>query len=287
MVSRSCEPLSVFKEKPVQLRCPVCKEPLEQDDRGALCTRGHCFNRAREGYLNLLRSSRPGNATGDPKGQARSRHDFLDRGYYEPLRAALTELAGRVLGGLPSDAPRAVLDICCGEGYYTSALGRLPGVEACGFDLSKEMVRLAAKRGGAAYVVANMKDVPVSDASFGLATCLFAPFDERETARVLHAGGELVVVVPGRRHLWGLKRALYATPYENDEALPPTTLFEPVETLRVTADVELASPQDVEAVFQMTPYYYRTSAADRAKLAALPSLSTPVEFVLTRFRRAR
>lgn len=68
--------------------------------------------------------------------------------------------------GASTDKPLTLLDICCGEGYYTSAMGSVPNVDACGFDLGKEMVRLAAKRGGATYFVANMKDIPVADGTF-------------------------------------------------------------------------------------------------------------------------
>lgn len=264
------------------LVCPVCKEPLTVDGRAATCPHGHCFNRAKEGYLNLLRGSRPGDATGDPKAAARSRRDFLNQGYYEPLRSELVSLvsaeaqAGR--GG-------ALLDICCGEGYYMSALGAVDGVDAYGFDLSKEMVRLAAKRGGGAYFVANMKDVPVASGAFALATCLFAPFSEREVVRALQPGGTLFAVVPGARHLWGLKEVLYRTPYLNDQALPRTEQLRLMDTRKVCADIELRDPEAIEAVFQMTPYYYRTREEDKARLASLQSLHTPVEFVIARYQR--
>lgn len=61
------------------LLCPVCHEPLVDDERGAACAGGHRFDRAREGYLYLLRSSKSGDSMGDPKSQARSRRDFLNR----------------------------------------------------------------------------------------------------------------------------------------------------------------------------------------------------------------
>lgn len=287
------------------LRCPVCGRVLEEAGRGARCAAGHTFDRAREGYLNLLRSSKAGDRTGDPKAAARSRRDFLDRGYYRPLRDELVRLVGELvaekadgatgetdveeLGDDPTRAarsPLALLDICCGEGYYTSALGAVAGVDAYGFDLSKEMVRLAAKRGGASCFVANMKAIPVADGSFDVATHLFAPFMEREFARVLKPGGVLFTVIPGERHLFGLKEAVYDTPYLNDERLPQTAELELVARHRVAADIVLETSADIEAVFQMTPYYYRTSERDRAKLAGLTELATPIEFVIGEYRKA-
>ncbi len=184
------------------LLCPVCHEPLVEDERGAVCAGGHRFDRAREGYLYLLRSSKSGDSMGDPKSQARSRRDFLNRGYYAPLRDAMVELVRERAAGHAASAncPMTLLDICCGEGYYTSAMCAVPGVDTYGFDLGKEMVRLAAKRGGATYFVANMKDIPVADGAFDMVTELFAPFNEREFARVLAPEGSLYTVVPGARH---------------------------------------------------------------------------------------
>ena len=133
------------------LLCPVCHEPLVDDERGAACAGGHRFDRAREGYLYLLRSSKSGDSMGDPKSQARSRRDFLNRGYYAPLRDAMVELVRERVSerAASTGTPVTLLDICCGEGYYTSAMGAVPGADAYGFDLGKEMVRLAAKRGDA------------------------------------------------------------------------------------------------------------------------------------------
>ena len=173
------------------LRCPVCGQELWADERGAACPTGHRFDRAREGYLNLLRSNKSGDSMGDPKSQARSRRDFLNQDYYAPLRDALMDIVRERASVRSSQEPLTLLDICCGEGYYTSAMGSVEGVDAYGFDLGKEMVRLAAKRGGATYFVANMRAIPVADASIDVATHLFAPFNEREFARVLKPGGRI------------------------------------------------------------------------------------------------
>ena len=268
------------------LLCPVCGESLAMDEGGARCAKGHRFDRAREGYLNLLRSNKCGDSTGDPKGQARSRRDFLNRGYYEPLCRELEGIVGERVREHAGAGPLCLLDICCGEGYYTSALGAIEGVDAYGFDLGKEMVRLAAKRGGATYFVANMKSIPVPDGSIDVAMHLFAPFSEREFARVLAQDGSLFTVIPGARHLWGLKETLYDTPYLNDEKLPETSGLTLVDRRKIAAHITLQTPEDIESVFQMTPYYYRTRPADRARLAALQTLETDIEFVIGEYRHA-
>ena len=259
------------------LRCPVCNQQLTTYDRASGCANGHRFDLAREGYLNLLRTSRSGDTIGDDKQSARCRRDFLNKGYYAPLKDALVELFSCKEG--------AVLDICCGEGYYTSALAVNPNLRVYGFDISKEMVRLAAKRGGATCFVANMASIPVADNSFDYCVHLFAPFNEKEFARVLKKGGRLYTVVPGKFHLWGLKQALYDTPYENDEKLPDTQLLQLREVRKVTAQIILENPEDIEAVFRMTPYYFHTSPADKEKLTRLQSLDTAIEFVIGEYEK--
>ena len=72
---------------------------------------------------------------------------FLNKGYYAPLKDELCRIFAEEKGNL--------LDICCGEGYYTAAMGGNPDLQVYGFDISREMVRLAAKRGNGTYFVAN------------------------------------------------------------------------------------------------------------------------------------
>lgn len=259
------------------LRCPVCGGALLRRGQVVSCAEGHSFDVAREGYVNLLRSGKSGDRMGDSKDSARSRRDFLEKGYYRPLRDALCALfAGR---------RASVLDICCGEGYYTSALGENSALNVYGFDLSREMVRLAAKRGGATCFVANLASIPVFDGSFDCATHLFAPFHEREFSRILRPGGRLYSVIPGSRHLWALKERLYDVPYPNDEELPAVSTLKLRGTRKLAAEITLRSPQDIEAVFRMTPYCHHTSQRDRDKLHGLATLATEIEFVIAEYEK--
>lgn len=259
------------------LICPVCGKKLNMEARSAVCDSGHRFDMAKEGYVNLLRTNKSGDKIGDDKLAARCRRDFLNKGYYAPLKDALVALLSGKQGSL--------LDICCGEGYYTSALGQNTELEVYGFDISKEMVRLAAKRGGITAFVANMASIPVADGSFDYATHLFAPFHEGEFARILKPGGTLYTVIPGSHHLWGLKQAVYDTPYLNDEKLPETKLLQLVGVQKITATIHLASKEDIDAVFRMTPYYFHTSEADKQKLTEYSQLDTQVEFLIAAYQK--
>ena len=258
------------------LRCPVCGESLNIYKPSARCENGHSFDIAKEGYVNLLCTTKSGDKIGDDKLSARSRRNFLNKDYYKILRDHLQTIFAGCQGKL--------LDICCGEGYYTSALGH-EALNVYGFDISKEMVRLAAKRKNGTYFVANMASIPVADGSFDYATHLFAPFNEQEFARILKPCGRLYTVIPGRFHLYGLKQAVYDIPYENDEKLPQTTALELVNTTKLSACISLNCAEDIDAVFRMTPYYFHTSAQDKEKLSNLEQLETPIEFIIAEYKK--
>ncbi len=261
------------------LLCPVCKSELKQQSHSFACEKGHCFDIAKEGYVNLITGSKSGDTTGDNKDMARSRKAFLDKGYFGCLSDALCS----IIQGLH---PESVLDICCGEGYYAQAVSEACHVPLCGFDLSKEMVRLAAKRKcKAEFFVANMASIPIADSSIDCAIHLFAPFCEKEFLRVIKQGGSLISVCPGAKHLWEMKAALYEKPYENEEVSPSLPGFSLCSTLNVSEYITLNSTQDIEALFKMTPYFYHTSAQDKAKLLSLSSLSTFVDFYIRIYRK--
>ena len=78
----------------MRLICPICQAPLQILDNGVACPASHRFDRARQGYLNLLpvqhKNSRD---PGDNAAMVEARRRFLDGGYYAPLAKRLAELA--------------------------------------------------------------------------------------------------------------------------------------------------------------------------------------------------
>ena len=173
------------------------------------CENNHSFDISKEGYVNLLsRSHKSGENTGDNRKMAVSRRDFLNKNYYMPLAQAISDVMTKY------NVHGNALDICCGEGYYTQQVMQShPDISYYGFDLSKEMVRLAAKRKcGANFFVANIADIPICDDSIDFAFHLFAPFHSGEFYRIMRQGGMLITVVPGSEHLYGLKELMYDLP---------------------------------------------------------------------------
>lgn len=264
------------------LCCPLCKAPLIKTENIYKCNSNHCFDIAKEGYVNLIIGTKSGDSIGDNKAMAKNRQLFLSKDYYAKLRDEVTEVVKKLT---PNNS--AILDICCGEGYYTSHMAdNISNVCVYGFDLSKEMVRLAAKRKSKAdFFVANMSKIPVTDESICTATHMFAPFHDKEFTRILKSGGYLISVVPGTRHLFGLKSAIYSSPYENDEVLPACERLSLTDTINLKYDITLNCNDDIQSLFSMTPYYYHTSQSDKDKLLTLKQLTTELDFKILLYKK--
>lgn len=264
------------------LSCPVCKAPLIKSANSFVCENGHCFDTAKEGYVNLISGShKRGDLSGDSKEMALSRRAFLEKGYFSSLALAVSSLLAKTAVQKPN-----VLDICCGEGYYSQYIGSKNDCELFGFDLSKSMVRLAAKRKlNALFFVANLSHIPVFDGSIDFAFHLFAPFHREEFSRILSDEGVLVTAVPGERHLWQIKEAVYDTPYRNDVKLPAGDGLQLSEVITVKDSISLSDNADIMSLFKMTPYYYHTPKSGIEKLEKLDSLETELEFVLGVYKK--
>lgn len=264
------------------LTCPNCGKPLDRGAPTRRCANGHCFDRtARGGYVHLLRQARRGSADpGDSSAMCQARTRFLEGNWYAPLR-------DRVAAEAAALAPHDVLDAGCGEGWYTRALCEaLPGARVCGVDLSKYALRHAGRTCPAAeFAVASIFELPLADRSVDLVTHLFAPMADREFARVLRPGGHLMTVTPGARHLWGLKAALYEKPYENPTEVRALDGFDFVREITVEDTITLTDPRDIEALYQMTPYAWKTGKEAAARLLALPRLETEISFQIHLYRK--
>ena len=91
------------------------------------------------------------------------------------------------------------------------------------------------------------------------------------------------MVLPG--HLLELKQAVYDRAYDNPEPERTIPGFRLLRELRAEARLELKG-EEIGWLFSMTPYYYKTSAADQAKLKELSRLSTRLAVALLLYERA-
>lgn len=267
------------------LRCPVCGAPLLQEPKRYCCEHRHSFDRARAGYVNLLlRQSH--RLRGDDPNMVSARRVFLEKDYYLPLLQA----AQQILQQESAVAAPLLLDVGCGEGWYSRKLaqglcdaGKSPVL--VGVDISPSALQYAAKRAADTltcenhWAVASINHLPLADRSVDVLLNFFAPCEASEFVRVLQKDGVLIRAIPLEKHLWELKQAVYEKPYENRPVIAPPEGFSLCDVQRIETSITVGG-EDLAALFDMTPYARKTAAEDRAKLLAVPALTVQLSFGL-------
>lgn len=268
------------------LLCPHCKAKLCVEGKSVVCTgaKKHCFDFGGGGYVNFGAPVQSGG--GDSKSAVRARSAFLNLGYYSPVAEAIV----RNIKEFCSVDNGIIIDAGCGEGYYSDRIAA-EGYSVLGADLSKFAVDAASKRANASnrensfFSVASVFSLPVKDECASAVVNVFAPCVEKEYSRVIKDGGYLVVVSAGQEHLMGLKKALYAQVHENNERADMPKDMEKIKEENIRFDISVEGREAIAALFEMTPYYWRTSRSDAQKLEGIEVLNTEIDMTLTVYRK--
>ena len=265
----------------MDLLCPVCGAELNRLDNRYVCPRGHSFDIARQGYVNLLAvQQKHSRNPGDTREQVLSLREFLEAGFYAPIAQTLIDTAKSLV------IPGPVLDVGCGEGYYSARLAQALGAPLTGLDISKEAVRCAAgKYKGAQWLCATASHIPVADGSAALLTSLFALTAPEEFHRVLEQDGYFFQVLAAQDHLLGLKRIIYdQLTFKEKDTQPEFPGFERVQSVPIRFSFTVEGKQ-VQNLLSMTPHVFRISKDGAARLTNTPCLTDTASCMLNVFRR--
>lgn len=271
-------------------QCPLCHQPLRQQDKTWKCANNHQFDEAKEGYVNLMPVHHKSSKNpGDNKEMMQARRAFLEVGHYDPLRAKVVEKLATLL---PEEAEQ-LLDIGCGEGYYTSGFAdgltqnhtHSPSLTVHGLDISKVAVRYAAKRYKQChFCVASSHRLPFADQSLDGVIRIYAPCKPEELKRTIRPAGILVTVTPAARHLYQLKELIYNDVRLHD--MTPETLdgFSLIDDTQLHYTLTL-SGAEATALMQMTPFAWKTSEAVWQQLADSETFDCEADFAIRVYRR--
>ena len=266
----------------MNLLCPICGCQLNSEGKRYICPNNHSFDIARQGYVNLLTVQQKHSLNpGDTREQVLSRREFLEAGYYAPIAQTLVDTA-RQLG-----ITGQILDVGCGEGWYSAQLADALGAALTGLDISKEAVRCAAaKYKGKQWLCATAAHIPVEEGSVDLLTSLFALTLPEEFRRVLKQDGYYFQVLAAEDHLLGLKGIIYdSLTFKEKDTVPELPGFERVKSvpIRFTFTVE---GQQIQNLFSMTPHVFRIGKAGAERLAKTEVLTDTASCVLNVYRRS-
>ncbi|TCM69117.1 23S rRNA m(1)G-745 methyltransferase [Acinetobacter calcoaceticus] len=263
------------------LMCPVCSHPLQREQRRWYCENNHSYDVAKQGYVNLhVVQHKHSKNPGDTVASIEARRAFLQAQYYQDLQQAVVSLIHKL-------KIENLLDIGCGEGYYTSAM-QAEVLQCVGVDIAKNAVHVAAKLNPeVTWVVGTGAILPVLDQSIDLCSSLFSPIPQQEILRVLKPKGYLLVVTPAEQHLYALREALF----EQVNAHHPEKFVEQLQ-----ADFELLQQsvvnsalhlpqQDLKNLIAMTPYAYKAKPELRLQLEQRASMDVTASFQIYLFQK--
>lgn len=274
----------------LMLNCPVCSTALEQQDKKLVCENQHNFDRARQGYYNLLLNQhKKSKAPGDNAEMVLARSNFLNGGYYQSISDTINQFA---VDQLWQNGKANIVDMGCGEGYYTHRLQESLSdhqidAEVYGLDISKDAIKAAAKRNKeVTWLVANANKPPFQEGNAHLILNVFNRIMPDSLAKLCHEKGRLLVASAGAHHLQQLKEAIYETP-RYTEFDCKTALAEHFDhSHRTELDFTITLDQvGVKALLGMTPHVWRSNPQTQAKLNALDELELRVQVNLDLFSK--
>lgn len=270
---------SIFK-----WQCPSCSEALSVSDGQLRCANKHSFDKAKEGYVNLLLAhNKKSKNPGDNGDMVSARRNFLAQGYYLPLANKVAELILKHLADAESiSKPYTLFDAGCGEGYYIANIADFlttkhkvesePKILAGGIDISKPAIQKAAKKYKSTktqtfnFAVASCFDLPLSSNSQNAILQIFAPAKDSEMLRVLEKKGIWIRVNPANEHLFELKSMVYDKPVKHEpDAIIPIG-FDLLSQHKLRFDMTFTNVADRQNLLLMTPFYWTISETKKQKL---------------------
>ncbi len=177
--------------------CPICQEKLTLVESSLKCCNRHSFDLAKFGYVNLAPQIKQ--SANYDKENFQNRQQILEAGFYQAILDVLSDLLSN------SKNAKTILDIGCGEGFYSRKLQEIHSDKTFyAFDISKDSVQIAAKsepNWAVNWFVGDLARLPIKDASMDILLDIFSPANYGEFRRVLSKDGILIKVIPTENHL--------------------------------------------------------------------------------------
>lgn len=258
--------------------CPKCFKKLTKINKSFICNNNHTYDISKEGYINLLLSK---TNAGDNRELIEGRINFLNKNFYKPLA---DEIISILINRFKTN-PFKLCDCGCGIGYYSKLFQKnLSNIELVGTDISKDAIKYAAKNDKTStYIVSSNQKIPFENNYFDCLIHIFSPTFEKEAYRLLQKEGFLIIVSPGKEHLYELKQQLYSDPYYNKIEDNKCNLFSNILTKNLKYKINVTC-DDFHNLIKMTPYYYKTKKEDINKIIFEDSLSITIDFIIHVFK---
>jgi 23S rRNA (guanine745-N1)-methyltransferase len=285
------------------LTCPVCAEPLAIDPaslakyKSVVCARGHLFDFAKQGYLNLLLSQhKKSKQPGDTLEMVQARTQFLNQGFYDSIsnfliQQCLTKDFQTYSKICQETESIHYCDLACGEGFYTQQVhdyinqNIFPNalstkLASTGIDISTPAIKAASKRTKQIqWLISSLARIPLASNSQDFVTGLFFHFDLEEIKRILKPGAKFIMVSTGPNHLIELRALIYDI-VKTEKVKDFRHLgggLNHFKCLKLKEKTTLTSSQSILTLLAMTPHYWRCTQEKKQGLESLSELSLTLD----------
>ena len=239
--------------------CPICQENLTLVETSFKCCNRHSFDLAKFGYINLEPQIKQ--SANYDKENFQNRQQILEAGFYQAILEAVSDLLSN------SKNAKTILDIGCGEGFYSRKLQeRHPDKTFYAFDISKDSVQIAAKsepNWAVNWFVGDLARLPIKDASMDILLDIFSPANYGEFRRVLSKDGILIKVIPTKNHLKEIRQRvqdqLTNKDYSNQDIKNHFQEHFTILSSQTASLTKTITTEQLQALLSMTPLLFHVN----------------------------
>lgn len=243
--------------------CPICQENLTVVETSLKCSNRHSFDLAKIGYVNLAPQIKQ--SANYDKENFQNRQQILEAGFYQAILKGISDLLAT------KPFTKTVLDIGCGEGFYSRKLQEVhPEKTFYAFDISKDSVQIAAKsepNWAINWFVGDLARLPIKDTSMDILLDIFSPANYGEFRRVLSQNGILIKVVPTENHLKEIRQMvqeqLTKKDYSNQDIKEHFQEHFSIQSSQIVSLTKSITVEQRQALLSMTPLLFHV---DQSKI---------------------
>ena len=236
--------------------CPICQENLTLLETSFKCYNRHSFDLAKFGYVNLAPQIKQ--SANYDKENFQNRQQILEAGFYQAILEGISDLL------ITNPSAKTVLDIGCGEGFYSRKLQETHSDKTFyAFDISKDSVQIAAKsepNWAVNWFVGDLARLPIKDASMDILLDIFSPANYGEFRRVLSKDGILIKVIPTENHLIEIRHMvqdqLTKKDYSNQDIKEHFQEHFSIQSRQIASLTKPITAEQRQALLTMTPLLF-------------------------------
>ena len=243
--------------------CPICQENLTLVESSLKCDHRHSFDLAKFGYVNLAPQIKQ--SANYDKENFQNRQQILEAGFYQAILEGISDILAT------KSSVKTVLDIGCGEGFYSRKLQEVhPDKTFYAFDISKDSVQIAAKsepNWAVNWFVGDLARLPIKDTSMDILLDIFSPANYGEFQRVLSKDGILIKVIPTENHLKEIRQMvqdqLTKKDYSNQDIKEHFLEHFSIQSIQTVSLTKSITAEQRQALLSMTPLLFHV---DQSKI---------------------